>query len=387
MLIGLIALGAATALLCVGTNLGLWIAGRIFQGVSAAIVWTVGLALLVDTIGKDGIGQAMGYAGMAITFGTLCGPLLGGVIYGKGGYYAVFGLSFGLIGIDIVLRFLLIERKYAVYWLGEEKAVSPAEEAHEKSGVTKAVANNPETDTNLANEPGNAPAKRKRNLGAVMTLLSSRRMLVTIWAYFILSLILTSFDSVLPIFVQDTFHWKQTAQGLIFLPLEIPHLIDPLVGFIIDRYPSSRRYLSAVGFFCAVPVMVVLRMVTENTMNNKILLCALLALIGLCIAVGIIPLMVEVTFAVLAKEEKTPDIFGKGGAMALAYGILNAAYAAGSVAGPFFAGFIRDTAGWGTMTWALALITGVSGVPILLFVGGFLFSGSRCRRKRDLNEG
>ena len=386
MLLGLIALAAATALLCVGTNLGLWIAGRLFQGVSAAVVWTVGLALLVDTIGKDGIGQAMGYAGMAMTFGTLCGPLLGGVIYGKAGYYAVFGLSFGLIGIDIVLRFLMIERKYAVVWLGEEKPAAPAEDPHEKSGLTEAPASNPDTGTSQADRSEDAPPKKKRNFGAAVTLLSSQRILVTIWAYFILSLILTSMDSVLPIFVQDTFHWKPTDQGLIFIPLEIPHLIDPVVGFIIDRYPNSRRYLSAAGFFCAVPVMVVLRFVTENSMSDKVLLCALLGLIGCCIALGIIPLMVEVTFAVIAKEEKAPDVFGKGGAMALAYGILNSAFAAGSVVGPFFAGYIRDSASWGTMAWALALITGVSGVPILLFVGGFLFK-KPSRRKTDLNEG
>lgn len=375
MLIGLIGLVAATALLCAGTNLGLWIAGRLFQGVSAAVVWTVGLALLVDTIGKEGIGQAMGYAGMAITFGTLTGPLLGGVVYGNGGYYAVFGLSFGLIAVDIVLRFVMIERKYAVYWLGPEKpdeAVPSAEQAHEKGHMTEAEARNDDSDNSPGNEQGDFPAPSKRNWGPLFILLSSKQMLVTIWAYFILSLILTSFDSVLPIFVQDTFGWKQTAQGLIFLPLEIPHLIDPLIGFIIDRFPSSRRYLAAGGFFCAVPVIVLLRLVTENSMSHKVLLCALLALTGGCIASGIIPLMVEVTYAVMAKEEKSPDIFGKGGAMALAYGILNAAYAAGSVVGPFFAGFIRDSAGWSTMTWALALITGISGVPLLLFVGGFI---------------
>lgn len=378
MLIGLIGLVAATALLCVGTSLGLWIAGRIFQGISAAVVWTVGLALLVDTIGKDGIGQAMGYAGMAITFGTLTGPLLGGVIYGKGGYYAVFGLSFGLIGIDIVLRFVMIEQKYAVYWLEPEPAPS-AEQTHEKSSLTETAANTPGSDTSQANDQGDTPAEKKQNWGPLYTLLSSERILVTIWAYFILSLILTSFDSVLPIFVQDTFRWKQTAQGLIFLPLEIPHLLDPLIGMIIDRHPSARRYLAAGGFFCAVPVIVVLRLVTENSMSDKILLCAMLALAGCCIAAGIIPLMVEVTYAVMAKEEKSPDTFGKGGAMALAYGVLNSAYAAGSVVGPFFAGFIRNSAGWGTMTWALALITGVSGVPLLLFVGGFILRKSKSR--------
>lgn len=368
-LLGLVALGAATALLCVGTTLGLWIAGRIFQGMSAAVVWTVGLALLVDTIGKEDLGQAMGYAGMALTFGMLTGPLLGGVLYGKGGYYAVFGLSFGLIGVDIFFRLVMIERKYAVKWLEPEpsSSSSPSEQP-DKEALAESNANTGAADSNHGHEPENTSSPAK--YGPLATLLSSERILATIWAYFVFSVILTSFDSVLPIFTQDTFHWNQTAQGLIFFPLELPHLIDPLVGFVIDRYPNARRYLGAAAFLAAVPVFVLLRLVTDNSIGDKVLLCALLALVGACLAVAIIPLMVEVTYAVMDKEEKTPQIFGPGGAMALAYGVLNAAYAAGSVVGPFFAGFVRDSAGWGTMTWALALLTGVSGVPVFLFVGG-----------------
>lgn len=386
MLIGLIGLVGATALLCVGTNLGFWIAGRLFQGTAAAVVWTVGLALLVDTIGKEGIGQAMGYTGMAMTFGTLSGPLLGGVVYGHGGYYAVFGLSFGLIGVDIILRFVMIERKYAVAWLGPDVPEEPegleetdpsTEQTHEKGRMTAAAANNHDSGNSQENEQGDDLASRKRNRGPLVTLLSSERILITSWAYFVISLLLMSLDSVLPLFVQDTFHWKQTAQGLVFLALQIPHFIDPLIGRIIDRYPSSCRYFAAGAFFCAVPVIVLLRLVDENSMSDKILLCALLALTGVCIAGSMIPVMAEVTYAVMAKEEKSPNVFGKGGAMALAWGVLNAAYAVGSIVGPFFAGFIRDSAGWGTMTWALALIIGVSGVPVLLFVGGFMFRKSK----------
>lgn len=106
----------------------------------------------------------------------------------------------------------------------------------------------------------------------------------------------------------------------------------------------------------------------------------MLALVGVCLAAGMVPLMVEITYAVMEKEEETPEIFGKGGAMALAYGILNAAYAAGSIVGPFFAGFIRDSAGWGTMTWALGLITGVTGIPVLLFVDGPIWKRVRFGR-------
>lgn len=183
---------------------------------------------------------------------------------------------------------------------------------------------------------------------------------------------LSSLDSVLPIFVQETFGWQQAGQGLIFVPCMVPHVLDPLVGYIIDRYPKTPRYLTSAGFFCCLPLMVLLRLVKENTMHDKILLCALLALIGCCIALTMTPLVTEVSLAVKEKEEISPDIFGRGGAMALAFGLSNMGFAAGNLIGPFFAGFIRKEAGWGTMGWALGLLVGVSGVPSLLIMGGWI---------------
>ncbi|EAW06757.1 MFS transporter [Aspergillus clavatus NRRL 1] len=392
LLIGLVALGAATALLCVGTNIGLWIAGRLFQGASAAIVWTVGLALLVDTIEKEALGEAMGYAAMGITLGTMGGPLLGGVIYEKGGYYAVYGLAFGIVGFDIFLRIVLIEKKHAARWLEIEKPSSElGENTSEKQpipayGTNSFLSGGPETSTRsghkdtsndsasqsntLHSEDSDSKEPRKRRFSAITTLLASDRMLVTLWAYFIVSVALTSLDSVLPLFVQDTFGWKPTAQGLIFIPVSVPHLLDPLFGYLNDKFPNARRFIAAGALFGTVPLFVLLRLVTTNSMSHKVLLCALLALLGLCLALLIPPLFVEASYVVQEKEAEKPGVFGKGGAMALAYGILNSAFAAGSIVGPFLAGFIRESAGWGTMTWTLALLTGVSALPILLFLGG-----------------
>ncbi|RHZ63668.1 hypothetical protein CDV55_106222 [Aspergillus turcosus] len=383
----LVALGASTALLCVGTTLGLWIAGRVFQGVSAAVVWTVGLALLVDTIEKEALGEAMGYAAMGITLGTMTGPLLGGVIYENGGYYAVFGLAFGIIGLDIVLRLVLIEKKDAVKWLHTGKiSTEPVDNSTEKQPTDGRVSlPTGECDSNSRNDhdatsnttpqedtirDANQQVPPKRRFGAVATLLASDRMLVTLWGYFIVSVALTSLDSVLPLFVQDTFGWKQTAQGLIFIPVSVPHLLDPLFGYINDKFPRARRFVVGGAFLTAVPLFVLLRLVTTNSMSQKVVLCVLLALIGLCLAFLIPPLFVEASYVVQEKEAESPGVFGKGGAMALAYGILNSAFAAGSIVGPFLAGFIRESAGWGTMTWVLGLLMGVSAIPILLFLGG-----------------
>lgn len=364
-------------MLCIGTNIGLWIAGRLFQGAAAAVVWTVGIALMVDTVGRDGLGQAIGYVSMSLSIGTMAGPLLGGVVYEDGGYYAVFGLAFALIGVDIFLRLVLIEKKHALRWIAPEMrplAISE-HERREKNSIGTTTESPALNDNSSSGTPENKSESRNP-LGQIRNLLSSYRLIVALWGYFVVSLVLTSFDSVLPLFVQKTFNWQQTGQGLIFIPLMVPHLLDPITGYIIDRYPRSPRYLTSGAFLCVVPIATLLRLVKENTMHDKIVLCALLALLGSCIAVAMTPLVAEVFHAVKEKEDKTPDIFGRGGAMALAFGLSNMGFAAGSLIGPFFAGFIRQSAGWGTMGWAMGLIAGVSAIPNLLFIGGWILRKS-----------
>ncbi|PYI27909.1 MFS general substrate transporter [Aspergillus indologenus CBS 114.80] len=395
LITGLVALGASTALLCVGTSLALWIIGRLFQGASAAIVWTVGLALMVDTVGRDGLGQAMGYIGMGMTLGIMGGPLLGGVIYGRGGYYAVFGLAFALVGVDIVLRLVMIEKKHAVRWqqqqqppsLSKDKAATQEAADQPTSSSSDTI---PEKTPDLEQHHHHTtpstpnPPTQPTQANAITTLLSSPRMLVTLWTYFIISLVFSSFDSVLPLFVEDTFGWGQLGQGLIFIPISVPHLLDPVVGYINDRFPAIRRYLAAGALVATVPPIVAMRCVTSNSISDKVLLCALLALVGACVAALMAPVIVEASYVVQEKEARNPHIFGKGGAMALAYGILNVAFAAGTIAGPFFAGFIRESAGWATMTWALALVTGVSAVPVVLLLGGFLLQRKGSSEKMDV---
>jgi len=352
-MLGLAALGVATALLSIGTSIELWIAGRLFQGAAGAVVWVVGIALLADTVGRDGLGRAIGYMSMATSVGTLTGPLLGGLLYEHCGYSSVFGLAFALIGLDICLRWMLIERRHAIKWLAPEMRPLVATENESEGGT---------------NSPLQSVLER------VGFLFSSSRLLVALWGNFVVALFLTSFDSVLPLFVQETFGWQQSGQGLIFVPLIVPHVLDPVTGFVIDRFPRSCRYITAGAFFTLAPLLVLLHLVTDNSMYHKIILCSLLGLIGLCLAAVLPPLDVETFNVVEEKEEQRPGAFGPGGATALAFGLANMAFSAGSLIGPFFAGFIRQEAGWRTMSWALGLVAGLSAIPIMLFVGGWILS-------------
>jgi MFS family permease len=118
LLLGLLALCASTLLLCLGKIMALLGLGRILQGLSAAIVWSVGLALLVDTVGKD-IGYAMGYVNIAMSVGLLISPVIGGAVYAAAGYYAVYYIAFAVVLCDIALRLVLVEKKVARQWLGD----------------------------------------------------------------------------------------------------------------------------------------------------------------------------------------------------------------------------------------------------------------------------
>ena len=66
-LTGLVALLLATVMLLVGSNVPVLVVARLLQGVSAAVVWTIGMALTLDTVGPQDLGKTIGSV-------RLCGP-------------------------------------------------------------------------------------------------------------------------------------------------------------------------------------------------------------------------------------------------------------------------------------------------------------------------
>lgn len=375
-MLGLALLGGGCALLCVGTNIALLICGRLLQGASAAIVWAVGCALLVDSVEKERLGQHLGYLGTGMAMGTLIGPLLGGVIYNRCGYYAVFGFAFAMVGLDIVLRVAVIERKgikkdsdssQSSSAVLSQSLVASSDDRDIVEPLDRVEATAVKGEVEGAQFP--TPELQRRQRGPLMVLLRSERVWASLWGYFVMSMINSCFDSVLPLFVEDTFGWSQLGQGLIFLPLSIPNFLGPVFGHINDKFSKARRYLAGGSFLGATVACVLLRLVSEDTIKWKVVLCVLLALLGLSFAALVPCLLSEIGFIVHEEEERNSGVFGRVQPVALVYGIMSFVFAAGSIVGPFLAGFIRESAGWNTMTWVLGLITGVSVIPMLT-VGG-----------------
>ncbi|KAH6985007.1 major facilitator superfamily domain-containing protein [Ilyonectria sp. MPI-CAGE-AT-0026] len=366
MLIGLIMLTAATVILCLSKTLAMFMVGRALQGISASLTWTVGLALVIDSVDSNDVGKATGWVGMSASLGILTAPLLGGVVYAKGGYYPVFAMCFGLLVVDIVLRLVIVEVKEAKRWLDQPSNLPSEDPEVNREGTLTTPG--PERDAeNTQSEVPVSPKETSRTshspIGTLIKLLRQPRLLAALWGTLVQAIIQTSFDSTLPLLVSDIFGWDSIGSGLIFLPVILPSFGSPLVGALCDKY--GPKWLATFGFFFATPFLICLRFVSENSMAQKVMLCGLLVGIGIAMACVFGPLMAEINWAVQCDEEDSDEV-----PVAQAYGLYNMAFSGGTMLGPIMGGLIRDTAGWGTVGWSLGLVSFVSAIPQLIWTGG-----------------
>ncbi len=92
-----IALFALASLLCaLAPTLSLLIAARALQGLGAAVMMALAMALVGATVPKNQTGRAMGLLGTMSAVGTTLGPVLGGVLIARFGWPSIFVIKLPL---------------------------------------------------------------------------------------------------------------------------------------------------------------------------------------------------------------------------------------------------------------------------------------------------
>lgn len=292
MLGGMLVMGGAIVMLCLAKTLPFLILGRLLQGVSAGMVWVVGLALLAETVGQKQVGQFMGYVGMSSSIAAFLAPLLGGVVYEKAGYNAVFAMGFGLIVLDLIFRLSLVEKKDARKWSGPQQEphfqTTPRNEKSQHAiadplGLTRNLTRTTQDTSNRTSSDSSTPDSTSailngdsqpsvaRKLPPFVILLKSRRMQAAFLANTMDSMILTAFDVTLPLFVKQTFNWKALGAGLAFLALLSPSFVQPLYGMLIDRHGAKPA--AVLGLLLCIPPWVCLRFVSYHSKSQKVCAC------------------------------------------------------------------------------------------------------------------
>lgn len=298
-LFGVLMLFIATALLALGRHVVVLIFGRLLQGLSAALVWTSGLALLTDIFGHERYGEAVGFAQTSVVIGTTSSPLLGGLAYARGGYSAVSAMSVGTVAISIALVLVMIEPKAKTKW-SEPAPPAPRfsiANNNNKPAMSGEVSTKGQSKQSPATiEPASglpdercSLIKKTQNDGtsgnrpAYPLLLRSGRVLAAMGGIFTYAVIIISFEGMIPLFVKETFHWDSARAALIFLSWIIPGFLGPIAGKASDRL--GPRWIAVGGFLFAVPPLILMRFVTKDNTSDKILLCGLLTLVGKCFLV------------------------------------------------------------------------------------------------------
>jgi len=104
LLLAGIALFTAASILCgVAPTLWLLIAGRAVQGIGAAIMMALAMALVGETVPKARTGSAMGLLATMSAIGTALGPSLGGALIAGFGWRAIFLVNAPLAALALVL--------------------------------------------------------------------------------------------------------------------------------------------------------------------------------------------------------------------------------------------------------------------------------------------
>lgn len=379
-LTGLAALLAATILLGVGQSVAALVIARILQGTSAAIVWTVGLAMVLDTVGPENLGKVIGSIFSFISIGELLAPVLGGVLYDKTGYGGVFGVSAGILAVDFIMRLLVVEKKVAARYGVSDASANPRDHGSRSDGAgaedgdadadeETALLGNKEEDEFKIPDGQN---KIVRSL-PILYCLSNPRVLVALLLSFVQASTLAMFDATIPTEASSLLGFSSLESGLLFIALDIPYLLlGPVAGWAVDKYGTKPA--AVLGFGYLVPTLVLLRLPTAGVVHGEkgttILWCAMLALTGIGMAIIGSPSIVEASDVVQKYDKANKGFFGENGPYAQLYGFQSLTFSAGLTLGPVLSGGLRDSIGYGNMNAVFAAIAGVTAILSFVFIGG-----------------
>ena len=359
-LLGLLFLLVATIMFYLGQSIPVLVVSRILQGISAAFVWTIGLALVLDTVGSENLGKTVGSIFGFISIGELAAPILGGLVYDKAGYKGVAGMAGGLLAVDFILRALLIEKKTAKQYVvmsgghqhdndtaaqpSNEEAIDDDEDEHEPNEEDPLVKKD-ELDHFTIDSEGQSQAIR---VFPILYCLSNPRLLVALLVALNQAFLLATFDATVPTVAQEYYGFSSLEAGLVFIPLVAPYVMGgPIAGWIVDK--RGPKIPTVVGFGYQAVALILLRLTHPGGTKEVAIYCVLLVVNSVGLSLIGSPSVVEASYVVSKYHEANPDFFGANGPYAQLYALNSMAFCIGLAVGPIVAGALKDAIGYGNM--------------------------------------
>ncbi|ORY16727.1 major facilitator superfamily domain-containing protein [Clohesyomyces aquaticus] len=375
-LLGLVLLLLSTILLALGRTVPVLALARFLQGASGGTVWTIGLALLIETVGQENLGKTIGSIFSFISVAGLFSPVIGGVLYAKTGYAGVFGLGVAFVVIDFVGRLLMIEKKVAANYLNSEQntpTLTPEPDSTNTANESTSLLSQPLLSSSNYRLP--EPKWRLTRLLPILLVMKDPGMLTALFIGLIQACLLGAFDATVPLVASSRYGFDSLKAGLLFLPLGgADFFFGPIFGWCVDRWGT--KPISVLGFAYLVPALALLRVPVEKNLvgdpelGHQIALYAcFLGLNGIGLAIINSASIVECGVVLEKYWKANPALFEGQAPYAQLYGINSMVWSLGLTVGPLVGGALRGSIGYGNMNAVLAGICGITTVFAVLFIG------------------
>ncbi|KAH9927461.1 MFS general substrate transporter [Epithele typhae] len=365
LLLGQGALIAAQIMLMEAPKYWLMVLARIAQGVSASVIWVVGLALVCDTVPSTIVGKQLGFVAMGASFGFVVGPPVSGALNDRFGFRGPFIFGIIVTFIEFMCRVLIIERKEAERW---DASLSPlvrtntsssrrpayggtSNEKRDEPAPTDVLTAPADADAGLEAPSGSAAAAAMgTDAAAAQTapqlsivrllwlMVKSKRTMAPVLLAFVYGAVLTSQEPVVPLYLGGTYGLDTSQIGLVYIAAVIPSFIckppfpSPLSGWWADKHGATSAVLISV--VCSLPFFFLIAI-----KSSLAYFIVMIALESFFFYGTLSPVTAE-----LAAVTQSLDGVGYGHS----YGAFNIAYGLGSAVGPVIGGQIYDHAsnGW-----------------------------------------
>ncbi|KAL4965597.1 MFS transporter [Aspergillus stella-maris] len=394
-LLGLIFLGASMGMLAFARSTAVFVIARLLQGSATAMVAVAGLALLTDSVPFDNLGQTIGYQGSAIALGFMLGPLLGGIIYQQAGYGVTMAVAGALVGVDLIMRVVVIEKGVAAKWINDfpEDSGEPIlsvqnEDGYHTFGAPPASNGLSEDESSdvQANGYGDEDDEQESATPTILQIASQPRVVISSFGLLVQGLLFSAFDATIPIFVETTFNWTALGAGIAFLPSALTALLEPFFGYISDKH--GPRIPTFTSFILLPLPLMGMAAIKQNTPAHMAGLLCLLTLTGLLMNLAIPALFVEAQDVLVKLQSqsqsqqptpthqnqhhpqpqaktKTKTQKNETRGIAQSFGLQTMAQFLGMFLGSLWGGFVEWRFGWTVMVFSLGNLCFLSAFAML----------------------
>ncbi|OJJ59206.1 hypothetical protein ASPSYDRAFT_151616 [Aspergillus sydowii CBS 593.65] len=353
LLLCLAACSSGTILVACSRAVWVLMAGQVLQSLASSAVWIVAFATLVDNVDGENKGKVTGTAMSIVGTGIFAGPMVSGILLQLFGYWPAWSAALLLLAVDFFARLVMIDNRSALStspnWDAASNATEPEERAEERTALLADQQRDHQTSTDGQKTDTTTNPDAPRGFYSIM--LRNPQILASIFNTLIMSSVLASFDTTLPLHVRAVFGWGSLPVGLLFFGLNLPAIVLGLpIGWMRDHF--GLRWPTTIGWALTTPLLWLMAVPGADLPWGKLekggeaVYIAAIVGLGFAFALTRGAGSFQMMAVVHDLESKNPAIFGPYGGNSRLSSLTEVPFNVGMVLGPLLSGSFSELIGY-----------------------------------------